>query len=76
MAKPLPNHRQYLQSLAALGPAGRLQRVLELSEAKRQAYWRHLAASHPDRSLIELRPLFTADLLNGAYARWGDEEPT
>ncbi len=74
MPKPLPNHRRYLESLVVLGPAGRLQKALKLSEAKRQAYWRHLAASHPDRSETELRPLFTADLLSGAFANRDDEK--
>ncbi len=58
MSKPRPNHRQYLESLAALGPAGRLQKALELSEQTRQIFRQGLRRRFPELSNAQLDELY------------------
>lgn len=43
-----PNRRDYLLSLARLGPAGRLEKAIELSEATRRMLRDAIAARFPE----------------------------
>jgi hypothetical protein len=58
MSKPLPNHRQYLESLAALGLAGRLQKAFDLSEQTRQIFRQGLRRRFPELSNTQLDELY------------------
>jgi hypothetical protein len=63
IAKPRPNHAQYLAVLRSMTPAQRLHKAFELTAMTRQLFWAGLKRRFPNRSEAELRELYVKRLL-------------
>jgi hypothetical protein len=57
VTKPRPNHSIYLQSLARLGPEGRLAKAFELSAQAKTVFLQGLQHRYPELSAQELHSL-------------------
>ena len=55
--KPQPNHANYLQSLARLGPQGRLAKAFELSAQAKTLFLEGLRRRYPELPAEELHRL-------------------
>lgn len=56
--KPNPNHQEYLKALERLGPAGRFQKAMELSQMTKDLFLHGLRKRFPEKSEEEITKLY------------------
>jgi hypothetical protein len=56
--KPSLQHQQYLEALQRLGPAGRFQKMLELSQFTKELFLHGLRKRFPQKTEAEIRKLY------------------
>ena len=56
--KPSMNHIEYLKALQQLGPAGRLQKALELSQFTKELFLHGLRKRFPEKTENEIKEIY------------------
>lgn len=56
--KPSPQHQQYLEALQQIGPVGRFQKMLELSQFTKELFLHGLRKRFPQKTEAEIMELY------------------